>query len=79
MVLGAAIINHMLQMETSMTANQKLFLFTHSLCYIYFSQFIHHILFNVSALISRNVEQDVMKKLRKVCKNYFVCFVLTLF
>ena len=24
-------------------------LFTHSLCYIYFSQFIHHILFNVSA------------------------------
>ena len=27
----------------------KIILFTHSLCYIYFSQFIHHILFNVSA------------------------------
>ena len=24
-------------------------LFTHSLCYIYFSQFIHHVLFNISA------------------------------
>ena len=29
----------------------------------YFSQFIHHIMFNVSALISRNIEQDVMNKL----------------
>ena len=27
----------------------QLILFTHSFCYIYFSQFIHHILFNVSA------------------------------
>ena len=28
------------------------FLFTHSLCCIYFTQFIHHILFNVSAIQS---------------------------
>ena len=33
----------------SYIANPKLYiLFTHSLGYIYFSQFIHHILFNVS-------------------------------
>ena len=32
------------------------FLFTHSLCYIYFSQFIHHILFNVSA--NQNLYQE---------------------
>ena len=31
-------------------------LFTHSLCYTYFSQFIHHILFNVSA--NQNLYQE---------------------
>ena len=30
---------------------------------MYFSQFIHHILFNVSANQNRNIEQDVMNKL----------------